>query len=415
MHDLKIYYNILRSANLKFFFTGHISFDNRGSEAIVRSLVKLIRIYLPEATFVIPSDYPAKDRLVWGKDDQVEIIFASIPFALRLWSQLTKFSYFQKFIILASPILPLSYRDAIESADLILSIGGDMYTDEGKFPLWIYWADKYALDHGKSVYLMGATVSSFHNNTHKHLISEHLERFNALVVRESDSLGRLQDEYGCSNAILSSDSAFWLEPKKSMCDALSVFKTEKYDKKVGINISPLLERLGNTTGVKQALCELIAKNPDTHFIFIPHVYVEGNDDRLYMEKFIDENLNNFENLSIVKELYSAEELKYVIGQLDVFIGARTHATIAAFSQLVPTICLAYSDKAFGIGVTMYGDDNYVLKFSSVNYELLSTKYGQIISNLPEIKVILKGSVDREKKLSLSVIEQLVNEQSFYAH
>ena len=44
----------------------------------------------------------------------------------------------------------------------------------------------------------------------------------------------------------------------------------------------------------------------------------------------------------------AGELKYIIGQCDFFIGARMHSGIAAASQFVPTVVLAYSPKARGV-------------------------------------------------------------------
>lgn len=44
-----------------------------------------------------------------------------------------------------------------------------------------------------------------------------------------------------------------------------------------------------------------------------------------------------------------------------FIGARTHATIAAYSSLVPTLVVGYSVKARGIARDLFGTEkNYVL-------------------------------------------------------
>jgi polysaccharide pyruvyl transferase WcaK-like protein len=42
------------------------------------------------------------------------------------------------------------------------------------------------------------------------------------------------------------------------------------------------------------------------------------------------------------------ELKWLIGRTSFFIGSRMHACIAALSQCVPTVGLAYSDKFFGV-------------------------------------------------------------------
>ena len=46
--------------------------------------------------------------------------------------------------------------------------------------------------------------------------------------------------------------------------------------------------------------------------------------------------------------YNCTEIKSVIGQCSFFIGARMHACIAAISQGIPTVLIAYSDKFQGV-------------------------------------------------------------------
>lgn len=58
---------------------------------------------------------------------------------------------------------------------------------------------------------------------------------------------------------------------------------------------------------------------------------------------------------------SCEELKGYIARCRMFIGARTHATIAAYSSLVPTLAVGYSVKAKGIAKDLFGSyENYVI-------------------------------------------------------
>jgi polysaccharide pyruvyl transferase WcaK-like protein len=49
-------------------------------------------------------------------------------------------------------------------------------------------------------------------------------------------------------------------------------------------------------------------------------------------------------------------LKAFISQCRLFIGARTHATIAAYSSNVPALALGYSVKARGIARDIFGDE-----------------------------------------------------------
>ena len=58
---------------------------------------------------------------------------------------------------------------------------------------------------------------------------------------------------------------------------------------------------------------------------------------------------------------SCTELKYLISNCRFFLGARTHATIAAYSTGVPTLVLGYSVKSRGIARDLFGtEEGYVL-------------------------------------------------------
>ena len=54
------------------------------------------------------------------------------------------------------------------------------------------------------------------------------------------------------------------------------------------------------------------------------------------------------------------ELKGFIARCRFFVGARTHATIAAYSSCIPTFSVGYSIKAKGIAQDIFGTyKNYV--------------------------------------------------------
>jgi polysaccharide pyruvyl transferase WcaK-like protein len=63
------------------------------------------------------------------------------------------------------------------------------------------------------------------------------------------------------------------------------------------------------------------------------------------------------------------QLKYIISQCQFFVGARTHATIAAYSTCVPTLAVGYSVKARGIARDIFGTEkNYVIPIQSLEHE-----------------------------------------------
>ena len=98
---------------------------------------------------------------------------------------------------------------------------------------------------------------------------------------------------------------------------------------------------------------------------IPHVVWEQNDDR----KPIHELFERFKGTGRVVEIGdgTCEELKGYIARCRLFVGARTHATIAAYSSLVPTLVVGYSVKARGIAKDLFGTEaHYVIPVQSLS-------------------------------------------------
>ena len=99
--------------------------------------------------------------------------------------------------------------------------------------------------------------------------------------------------------------------------------------------------------VKQVMENLTA-HPEYQVYLLPHVFIKG-------ESFSENDLHACEEIhamfpdtEIISDYNSPMEAKGVIAQMDVFIGARMHATIAAFSSGVATIPFSYSRKFEGL-------------------------------------------------------------------
>ena len=87
-----------------------------------------------------------------------------------------------------------------------------------------------------------------------------------------------------------------------------------------------------------------------------------------------------------------------------FIGARTHATIAAYSSGVPTLVVGYSIKAKGIAKDIFGTyENYVVPVQNLKLENdLLDNFKWIIKNEKSIKNHLNQviySYNKSKKSS----------------
>jgi len=91
-------------------------------------------------------------------------------------------------------------------------------------------------------------------------------------------------------------------------------------------------------------------------LIVPHVFGMQRDsesDSVVCEQLFASFEKKYEGrLGLVRGTYNQSEIKYWIGQCDFFVGSRMHACIAAISQLVPAVCIAYSDKFSGVMETI---------------------------------------------------------------
>ena len=121
----------------------------------------------------------------------------------------------------------------------------------------------------------------------------------------------------------------------------------------------------------EGLIKHIIDTTDMQVALIPHVIWETNDDRKPLKVLYD----RFKHTGrvVMLEDHNCMELKGYISRCRFFIGARTHATIAAYSTCVPTLVIGYSVKAKGIAKDIFGTyENYVLPVQA-----LSNKYDLI--------------------------------------
>ena len=138
---------------------------------------------------------------------------------------------------------------------------------------------------------------------------------------------------------------------------------------IGINASPLIIENGkNAETVYEAyklLIEYIIKETEYNVALIPHVMADGNNDYEVLKKLYNDTEDK-DRLVLIED-HNCMELKGYISRCAFFIGARTHATIAAYSTCVPTLVLGYSVKSRGIAKDLFGDyQNYVLPVQDMN-------------------------------------------------
>ena len=335
---------------------GNGASENHGCEAIVRGTVSLIG--RERNTFLIYSDSCEEDRK-YGLEALAEIREAKIKSRRNL--QFTAAYLRMKLMhdYTAMDILPYKkqIQNAVNHVDLALSAGGDNYCYDGNS----FYTELNKAYHrsGIKTVLWGCSIEP--DIVKKRSIQKDLMLYDAIIARESISYNAIRQTG--ANTIISPDPAFFMKAEKCELDK----RFEDHDI-IGVNISPMIVSNEKATGSVLAnyrqLVQYIMNNTDCDVALIPHVVWPQNDDRSVIKQLYD-LFDNKERLIVVDDM-TAPELKYCISRCRFFIGARTHATIAAYSSGVPTLAVGYSVKATGLAKDLFGDtEHYVIPVQSL--------------------------------------------------
>lgn len=245
---------------------------------------------------------------------------------------------------------------------LAVSIGGDNYCYEVMLKD-LMLANRAFHDRGTATVLLGCSVeprllAADSDDIRVKQIIEDMNLYDMIIARESITYEALRKVVPEEKLRLIPDPAFTLKAKE-----LPLPEGFAEGSTIGLNVSPMIQesesRPGITMGNYKALIEHIIKTTDLQVALIPHVIWDRNDDRRPMKELYETFRHTGRVIQI--EDASCQELKGYIARCRMFIGARTHATIAAYSSLVPTLVVGYSVKAKGIAKDLFGtSEGYVL-------------------------------------------------------
>lgn len=321
--------------------------NNHGCEAISRSSSDILGsdIVIASNYISIDRDYGLNKVASLYDDKYIELKRGSVKwFIAAVIQKLFKSEYlFTKYS------RETLFR-RINPCDTFCSAGGDQYCYTGTEYLYHY--NKAIHQKGAKTVLWGCSIEP---STVTDANKKDFRLYDLIVARESisyDFLKRINP-----NTILACDPAFNLKT-----DELKLPNNFIEGRTVGINISPLIQNREKIDGITidnyENMINHILENTDYNIALIPHVVCDGNDDRVSISELY-QKINNKERICIIEDC-NCEQLKGCISRCCLFIGARTHATIAAYSTFVPTLVIGYSTKARGIARDLFGDEEHYL-------------------------------------------------------
>jgi len=353
---------------------------NLGVSALLASTVKCILQDHPHAKInLLEGDRRAiMETVTLGSGQTVTINSVGIRCNKTIWRQ----NHLVRIFLSAccANVLPKSWREkwytrnpylqAISSAELVMDItGGDSFSD-------IYGMRRFILGSLRKIlvltargklFLLPQTYGPFKSFLSRILARIVIRRAKAVYSRDKQGLEELQKLMGsrgmraepqyCPDVALVLDSI--APPQIQITPEPLPAKTI-----IGLNISGLLYNGGYTENnafglqfdYREMVLSLIGNllsQEEAVVLLVSHVFPKADlavESDLQACREIYQELHNKypHRLFLVEGKYDQSEIKHIIGHCQFFMGSRMHACIAALSQKIPVVGIAYSKKFDGV-------------------------------------------------------------------
>ena len=369
-----------------FLLVGHVGSHNRGCEALVRTTVQILRSVYEDAHITLASGNPERDDVLLDISD-LQIIpdktcfpQASPPMQARLslrrilkgllpYALVTR--HRQRSGATAKPVLPRKemspayehvalLKPAMIEADLVISIGGDMFIEEWGPPLLHIETLEYAQQLGRHTMLWGASVWPLKTPWIEDRLRRMLLRCDLITVRDETTHRYLSSLVPGKRIDLVADGAFLMQPTRTAGVNLP---WPADSPTLAFNGSPLLTHyLGaeRAHAVVALFVQFLRQGIDGgrfKVVLIPHDDTPSAREWNFLYE-LAQQVSRPDSVYLPPVGLNGPETKGLIGLCDAFITMRFHTAIAAMSQSVPTLGLGFSPKFAGLHQLVYGHTDF---------------------------------------------------------
>ena len=371
---------------MEFIMFPHAGCYNHGCEAIIRSTVSMLN--KTKQDIYLHSSEPHNDEM-YGLGDICTIV-PNVSHDISINGLTYKMFAVKEKLFKKNRDMEeicFRYRGLLKGKTnpIAMSIGGDNYCYPG---MQHVLSEYMKLFHYKNIPTV-LWACSLEQNLLSARVLDELKQYSLLTVRESISQGYLYESGIKDNVVQCADPAFLLKPVETLWPYKELYEEEI----IGINISPLMSRYENSTGdTYRSVAELIKhilNNTKYNIVLIPHVLQTNNSDLTPIYK-IQKELNN-KRIFVIDSSFNCCQLKSLIAKCSLFIGCRTHATIAAYSSYVPTMVIGYSTKSKGIARDIYGTEKgHVIPVNIIaDSDMLIREFNNLLERAQEEKIFLE--------------------------
>lgn len=389
---------------------------NLGCEAIIRGAYEFFNDARPNCRITYYSYNFVEDK---RKLADLDIEIKPIKLKTNIFKRIVNKAL--KLLKIDFQIISCDYKDMLNNVDLLVSVGGDLYTipaymrRKNTYPYQndIVEIGKRFIRKGKKVIIYGASIGPFGDYSRaKEYYFNHLKKVDLIVAREEKCVEYLKANGVNENVCLLPDPAFFVKTKSD-----AVCKKEY----IGINLSPLSikELYGELTEeVYASLASIIMKiysNTACDLLLLPHVvspFSDDDNDLIFQQK-IYSRLDSITKEHVrISSKDSFINMKQDLDSCRMIVSARMHCAINAVCESIPTVFLSYSSKAEGMAEYIYGNGKWVISIKEMKEKLLP-KVKEMLDSEEELsKFLIKRNQeiikDEKNATTLGRIEKILN-------
>ena len=393
----------------KILFIGARLSGNLGGPSVLCSTIEVLNRFIPEAEFTLLSPVPISDYKL-SETYGIKIV----PRPQRSFSspKLLVGAFLNKYNLDISPLLNSEISkilEAYKSADVIIDIWGIIFADSmgGGFVSRAFEGLHLLIGKllKKLVIKYTADMGPFRRRWNRLFAKFYLNKIDLILAR-GEITRKCLIELGITTSIyVCPDTAFLLKasPNQKINEVLS---KEKLKKKVivGMSVSNTVarkERDKNQYSITMAqTADYLIKNLNAFVVLIPNDIFPNTHDDVYVAKKIYKKINEKEEVMLITEEYHANELKGIIGECDLLIGARYHSIVAALSMCIPTIAIAWHHKYHQV-MGLVGQEKYVCDIETLNFTELQAMIDSLWKNRKKIRTEIASYIPFIKESILS--------------
>jgi colanic acid/amylovoran biosynthesis protein len=368
---------------------------NRGCDAITRGTIQIIRQESCAAKFV---------SVDFGNSTEFSLSDPGLTqhsISIARWSTSWFIQNGMRVLKMKNTWFPVLGK-YIHNTDVVLAVGGDNYSmDYGSLRVHLALCD-FVRAHNKPFIIWAGSLGPFNKRgtEYEKYVAEKLKRVTAILARENTTVEYLASIGIKDNVRRVVDPAFVMN---AIPPQNGVIPFEIPANALGINFSSLMARYvtdGNLKDCIHLVAEIAQKLFDTFYrpvVLVPHSFRAPSNDYLFLNKVYKEINGKGFPIFLLPPTLNAAELKFVIGKLACFAGARMHSTIASLSSAVPTLSFSYSIKSVGLNRDIFGHDNYILSPGNITTKAVVEKVGILLEDEKKIRYHLEDQLPMLKE------------------